>query len=192
MKDIRTISEQELADICKKGGRAAAEELYRRYAPGLFPVCLRYCSCTQDAEDLLQDSFIKLFTAIKTFTYRGSGSLRGWMTRVIVNEAISRLRKSSLHTAPITDDIEVSDDDNGSLPEGLTSQELIGFIQELPDGYRSVLNLYVFEGKSHKEIASLLGIAENSSTSQLHRAKKMLKERIEQYVKDKKNGQIFK
>ena len=184
MGRLHSTTEAELAGMCGKGLPEAQEELYGRYASAMFAICLRYCGNRDDAEDLLHDGFIKIFGSIRKFRYQGAGSLGGWMGKVFVNEAVSRLRKKARHdirsvpdeesTLTIHDETGTSDD----TLENVSPEKLIEMISELPDGCRSVLNLYVFEQKSHKEIARLLGIKENSSTSQLHRAKAILRNKI--------------
>lgn len=179
-----SIAENELAEMCGKGLQAAQDELYRRYAPGMFAICRRYCGNTEDAEDLLHDGFIKIFRTIRCFRYQGAGSLKGWMGRIFVNEAVSRLRQKARKDikAVRADNQDIPSDDSGDdipILEAIPPETLMEMISGLPDGCRSVLNLYVFEQKSHKEIAKILGIKENSSTSQLHRAKRILKTRLD-------------
>lgn len=182
---LHTIDEETLAALCGKGNRSAQELLYNRYAPYMFTVCIRYCSSRADAEDLLQDGFIKIFNSIKSFRYKGKGSLKGWMNRVFINEAISRIRAKSRDISwDILDDrIDMAEETEDSILEEISPERLAVLISELPEGCRNILNLYVFEKKSHKEIAELMGIAENSSTSQYHRAKKLLKMKISEIIK---------
>ncbi len=141
----------------------------------------RYISDEDDRKDVLQDSFIKIFDSLGRFTYRGEGSLRAWMTRITINEALQRLRREKRYDlfSPIEelqDDVEEPEDLDSLPPE-----VLLEMIASLPEGYRTVLNLFVFEDKSHKEIAQLLGIKENSSASQYHRAKALLAQKINAY-----------
>lgn len=186
MRELRGIDEAVLAARCAKGDREAFGELYRRYAGAMYPLCRRWCNGKSDADDLLQEGFLKIFDRIGSFEPRGEGSLRSWMSRVFVNEAVSRLRRQMAAESPLPVEsaADVMDEDEPGLLTRIGAEKLTEFISELPAGYRSVLNLFVFEQKSHKEIAAMLGIAENSSTSQYHRAKKMLREKIEKYLND--------
>nr|CRY96219.1 hypothetical protein [uncultured prokaryote] len=137
------------------------------------------------AEDILQDSFVKIFSSIGTFSYKGPGSLKAWMSRIAANEALQYLRKQK-HTnfLEYTDNIpdrtdEEEEPDIGKIPAGAIQK----LIEELPDGYRTIFNLFVFEEKSHKEIAGLLGITESTSASQFHRARRILAKKIKDYEK---------
>lgn len=182
---MHNIDEETLATLCGKGNRSAQELLYNRYAPYMLAVCLRYCGNRADAEDLLQDGFMKIFNSIKSFRYRGKGSLKGWMNRVFTNEAISRIRARSrdIQWDNLDEKIDLVEETEDSILEKVSPEKLTELIAELPEGCRNILNLYVFEQKSHKEIAELMGIAENSSTSQYHRAKKLLKSKISDIIK---------
>ena len=172
----KEMEEQELAEHCKRGDRAAYKELYERYAGRLLNVCLRYTGNRDVAEDLLHDGFLKLFGSFDKFTWRGEGSLRAWMERVMVNIVLQYLRHNQAigHPIPLDDAPEAYDTPEASDIEAIPPEVLMELIRQLPAGYRTVLNLYVFEEKSHKEIASLLGINEKSSASQLARAKASL------------------
>lgn len=156
------------------------ELLYRRYAGYATAVARRYVPDKDEMRDVLQDSFIKVFTNIEKFADRGDGSLKAWILRIVANEAISMLRKTSKLT--FTDDIPeyVIGEDEPEV-EYLPPEILNDMIGKLPTGYRTVLNLFVFENKSHKEIAKILGIKEDSSASQFCRAKKMLANMINDY-----------
>ncbi len=167
------------------GDTKAMETIYRRYVGYATAVARRYVSDTDDMRDVLQDSFVKVFTNIGKFTDRGEGSLKAWISRIVSNESITMLRKTSKFT--ITEHIpenltEVDDPVVEDVPPTILN-EMIG---RLPVGYRSVLNLYVFEDKSHKEIAEILGIKEGTSASQFFRAKKMLAQMINDYNKRRK------
>ena len=137
------------------------------------------------AEDVLHDGFIRIFQSIGQFSYQGEGSLRAWLSRVMVNEALGYLRKKNLQIQQevlmddIPDTLEADDGDMNEIPRSV----LMKMIAELPDGYRTVFNLYVFEEKSHKEIAALLGITEHTSSSQFYRAKTLLIKKINEYRK---------
>lgn len=180
---LRKFSEIELAEYCSRGDNVARKQLYELYADLLMAICIRYCSDRDLAQDVLHDGFLKIFRSFDKFHYKGEGSLRAWLTRIMINEALEALRKrSSLNEQPIdelADDIE-DEEDFERIPQSVLMQ----FIRELPDGYRAVFNLYVFEEKSHKEIAEILGITEHTSSSQFFRAKKWLMNKISDYLKN--------
>ena len=173
--------EQDILNLFRRGDASAMDELYAEYASYLTAICVRYLSDDDDVKDVLQEAFIKIFTTIDAFDYRGSGSLKAWMGRIVVNESLLflRQRKRSPIDRMEADPPELPDDDPDT--DDLTSEEMTRLIRQLPDGYRAVLNLYIVEGKSHKEIAQLLGIKPDSSASQLHRAKNMLARIIKNY-----------
>jgi RNA polymerase sigma-70 factor (ECF subfamily) len=183
------MEERELSECCRQGNSAAQRELYNKYADRLFGLCLRYVSNRDTAFDVFQDGFVKIFQSIDKFAWRGEGSLRAWMDRIMVNEALQYIRRnkniydSHLSIEDVGDDYDVPDSDE---VEQVPTKILMKFISELPEGYRTVFNLFAVEGKSHKEIALLLGINEKSSASQFYRAKVTLAERIKEWIK--KNG----
>lgn len=180
------LDEAQLAQRAARQDPEAQYQLYRLTAGYLTAVGRRYVCDAQDLKDVLQDSYLKIFSQLHRFSYRGPGSLRAWTTRIVVNEAISLLRQrermdslsgeTDLSNLP---EEEISEDDMNRLPP----EVLQTMVSELPTGYRTVLNLYVFEDKSHQEIARLLGIKESSSASQLHRARQMLARKIKAYWK---------
>ncbi len=149
----------------------------------MLAVCYRYTGDMDEAHDVLHDAFVKIFSR---FTYRGECSLATWMTRVMMTQAIDYLRRKRRITQLTVDGEQLPDvvDEASVAGEGsrLSEEVLMKFVAELPDGCRTVFNLYVFEEKSHKEIARLLHIKEHSSTSQLHRAKCLLAKRIKEYT----------
>lgn len=180
------LDEAQLAQRAARQDPEAQYQLYRLTAGYLTTVGRRYVCDAQDLKDVLQDSYLKIFSQLHRFSYRGPGSLRAWTTRIVVNEAISLLRQRERM------DSLSSEDDLSNLPEEdisennmdrLPPEVLQTMVSELPTGYRTVLNLYVFEDKSHQEIARLLGIKESSSASQLHRARQMLARKIKAYWK---------
>lgn len=178
------MTEEELSLECVKGNNQARRLLYERYGGGLMAICLRYLGDRETAEDILHDGFIRIFQSMNQFTYQGEGSLKAWLSRVMVNEALGYLRK---HNAQVQQEVlmeEIPDraDDDGDLDE-IPQSVLMKLISELPEGYRTVFNLYVFEDKSHKEIAELLGITEHTSSSQFYRAKTLLIKKINEYRK---------
>lgn len=179
------ISEEELSLQCQRGDMQARRTLYECYGGGLMAICLRYIGDRETAEDVLHDGFLRIFQSIKQFSYQGEGSLKAWLSRVMVNEALGYLRKKNVQLQQevlMTEIPDVPDTDDSDLND-IPRSVLMKFISELPDGYRTVFNLYVFEEKSHKEIASLLGITEHTSSSQFYRAKSLLIKKINEYRK---------
>lgn len=175
-------AEAQLVRKANSGDTAAVKSIYDNNVRYLSAVCRRYVPDDDELKDVLQEAFIKIFSNLDKFEYKGSGSLRGWMSRIVVNEALMFLRRSSKHPLlslddPLPDIPETEDPD----VDGIPPQVLQSMVEELPPGCRTVLNLFVFEQKSHKEIAEMLGIRENSSTSQFHRAKTLLAGMIKQY-----------
>lgn len=182
-KSNYTISESDLIKGCIAGDRRMQEELYRRFASKMYAVCLRYANNADDAQDLLQEGFIKVYRNLHRF--RAEGSFEGWIRRVFVNTSIEHFRKKSTKMLMVTDKEEsnIEDADITAL-QRLAEKDIINIIQELSPGYRTVFNLYVVEGYSHKEIGDLLGISEGTSKSQLARAKGVLQKKIAQYLSD--------
>lgn len=179
------MEEQILAEGCREGEDTARRELYDRYAARLLAVCLRYSGDRATAEDLMHDAFLKIYGAFDRFSYRGPGSLRAWMERIAVNVALEWLRNRNKLNFRTLDEGRVLPD----VPEPDPSEVariprdvLMGFVSELPDGYRTVFNLYCIEGYSHRDIAQMLGINEKSSSSQLFRARTLLARRIAAYM----------
>lgn len=177
-----TDEDKELVRLVSQGDRGAMHSLYNAHIEYLTGVCSRYVVDKDSLHDVLQESFVKIFTSISSFTWRGPGSLRAWMSKIVVNEALTNLRHSlrfdPLDTIPDAEPDYYPEPDPTRVPPDVLEH----MIQELPPGYRTVFNLYVFENKSHKEIASLLGIKENSSASQFNRAKKILAKKINDYT----------
>ena len=171
-----------VVEACKKKSRRAKAKLYKAYAPTLLGICLLYAKNKSEAEDILHEGFIKIFTKIDQ---AGTGSFEAWMKQIVKNEALQYLRKrSSLnkrHNQYEKDSMGESGYDEELSTHDISSKTILEFIQNLPDGYRLVFNLYVFEEKSHKEIAQLLGISESTSKSQYFRAKKQLQKHINEY-----------
>lgn len=163
------------------------EELYRRFAPKMYAVCLRYANNADDAQDLLQEGFIKVFRNLHRF--RAEGSFEGWVRRVFVNTSIEHFRKKSAQLSSVSEKEEntIEDADISAL-DTLAEKDIINIVQELSPGYRTVFNLYVVEGYSHKEIGEMLGISEGTSKSQLARAKSILQKKVTQYLSDTKKS----
>lgn len=181
---------RELIKACKKQDTNAQRELYETYAPRMMGLCMMYCKNSDAAQDMLHDGFIKVFTQIKK--YSGRGSFEGWMRRVFVNTILEHFRKEKRKLQLISEmevmEEEVMDENLERLfDDSITEHTLLEMIQELPDGYRTVFSLYVFEDMSHREIAKQLGIKEAASRSQYSRAKSSLKEKINEYIANK-NG----
>lgn len=161
---------------CIKGKRDAQRQLYDKYARKMFGVCLRYSKDYHHAEDLLQEGFVKVYRNISKFRF--DGSFEGWIRRIFVNTAIEHYRKTT-HLYPINEVVHnpASTVSSGAL-ERLNEQDLLGFVQKLSPGYRTVFNLYAIEGYSHKEVADMLGISEGTSKSQLARARYILQKAV--------------
>ncbi|MBO5350700.1 MAG: RNA polymerase sigma factor [Alistipes sp.] len=173
------MEELALVDRLKAGDREAQKELYDRFAGHLMSLCQRYMGGREEAEDLLHDSFLRVFKAVRGFEWRGEGSLRGWMDRVAVNLCIEHLRHRTAKGA--CEELlvgESADEPTIELLDCFSSAELFEEVCRLPEGYRTIFNLYYVEGLSHREIADLLGIKERSSSSQLARARASLARRL--------------
>lgn len=172
------ITTEELIKRCTAGERKAQEVLYKQYAAKMLGVCRRYATDKMEAEDMLQNGFIKVFN--KMADYRGEGSFEGWVRRIMVHSAIEYYRKH--HKMLTVVDMAESGHDipvNPIAGANLDAKDLMNIINQLSPGYRMVFNLYALEGYSHKEIAEIVGISEGASKSQLSRARSILKEQIE-------------
>ncbi|KAA6342760.1 ECF RNA polymerase sigma-E factor [termite gut metagenome] len=178
------MDEFELSEQCKQRDNRARKELYERYGGRMLTICMRYVSDRDTAQDLLHDGFLQIFNAFDKFTWRGEGSLRAWMERVTVNVALQYLRKNDVirQSVSIDETPEKYEEPQPSDVDTIPSKVLLQFIAELPEGYRTVFNLYSIEKKSHKEIAQLLNINEKSSASQLFRAKSALAKRVKYWI----------
>lgn len=183
---MRENNEQILVSRLLQKEEAAWKELFEAHSGSLAYVCSRYIIDRDEVNDVLQNSFIKMFRSIDSFEYRGNGSLKAWITRIAVNESLQHIKQNS-DFKTIADENDIADIEMEEEPdlEEISQQEIMEMIRALPDGYRTVFNLFVFEEKSHKEIAEILGIAENSSASQFHRAKSMLARKIKEYKMSK-------
>ena len=161
--------------------------LYDKHAPWLLALCLRYTGNREDAEDVLHDGFMKIIRGIGKFREQETGSLEAWMRRIIVNTALNYIRdhkKEKMFAEPVllSEPVQVENDDNDEIAGyDFSREQLNSFICELPAGYRTVFNLYVMEDYSHKEIAGMLGISENTSKSQLSKARNYLRRRLREY-----------
>jgi RNA polymerase sigma-70 factor (ECF subfamily) len=165
--------EEVLLEGCKKNDAIAQQELYNKYSPKMLSVCYRYAKTREDAEDMLQEGFIKVFTQIRQFEARGS--LEGWILRIMVHTCINHLKKNKRFNDNIdlsyAESIGIRED---YIPATLQAKQVVECIRALPLGYRTVLNLYAIEGYSHKEIGDMLDIEESTSRSQFTRAKNLL------------------
>ena len=168
------MTEEELIKGCCKNDRKAQEHLYKMYASKMYVIALRYSKSQQEAEDILQESFIKVFEKIKEFKMKSK--LVTWVTRIVINTALNSQR-SKLYMFPMSDVDDVQLEEEISLSR-FEWQELLKMIQALPTGCQAIFNLFAIEGFSHTEIAKMLDVSEGTSKSQYSRAKKLLKELI--------------
>jgi len=168
--------EEDLIEACKKQDRAAQRQLFEKYSSRMMAICIRYSDTRQDAEDLLQDGFIKIFSKIGSF--KGNSTLSTWMSRVLINMAINRLNrdKRRFKETSLEDEYMNYDDSDVDLPEDVDGQAVLNTMKELPEKYEVVLNLYAIDGMNHREIAKLLGISEGGSKSRLSRARSLLRD----------------
>ena len=173
------MDEVALVNECNKGNPIAQKKLFEKFAPKMLFVCMRYCKEQEDAEDVLQDGFIKVFASLQK--YKFEGSFEGWMRRIFVNCALDFLRKQKqLEMIDSINDLEFKLEGNSvSTSESLEVEDLMKIIQKLPKGYQLVFNLFAIEGYTHKEISELLHISEDTSKSQYFRARAFLRTYIE-------------
>ena len=176
-ENVTTFTEQQMIALCKRGDRVAQKALFDSLSKKMFPLCIRYMGDRDAAEDVLQEGFISLFS--KLDSYSGEGSFEGWARKVFVNTALMTLRRNDVMKQ--TEDIEIARNVTGSETSALQDmsyKELLDVVAELPPGFRTVFNLFLVEGYSHKEISEILGISEATSRSQLQRARVMLQNKI--------------
>ncbi len=177
--------QSDILNIQAEDDAATLEMLYQKYSSKMYGICLRFAGNTMEADDILQEGFIKVFTKLKYF--RNEGSLEGWIRRIFVNTAINFYRKKSRYA--FNEDLEDVHFNTARAENGysdlLSKEELVNLIQSLPNGYRTVFNLNVVEGYTHKEIGEMLGISDNTSKSQLTRAKTILKKKVLLLMKEK-------
>ena len=184
--DIFLKHEQDGAQLVAKGDRRATGALYGDTICRMTSVCSRYVTDPDAVNDVLQDSYMSIFTTIDKFQYKGEGSLLAWMTRIVVHKSVDWVKREMRRGAvELPGDIpEVIDDDTADDCD-LPADTIHSIIRQMPAGYRAVFNMYVLDGMSHKQIAAELGIAENSSASQLARAKAWLKNEVKKYLSEK-------
>ena len=168
---------KQLIQKCSNNDTKAQAELYQLFSGKLFSVCLKYCKNYAEAEDNLQDAFVTIFNKISQ--YKHKGSFEGWLKRITINTALQRYRNQGVFE--IIDDTNIEDVEVTVEDDDVTLEFLLQIIQELPDRYRLVFNLYVLDGYSHKNIADMLDITIGTSKSNLARARKILKDKIEDY-----------
>lgn len=175
-------TEKSLLEAILQGKRTAMRRLYERYSGYAMAVGLRYIADRDAVQDVLQDSFVKVFAAINGFGYRGEGSLKAWVMRIVANESLNYLKQNQ--RLQFVDEVpDVADEDEEVDVKNIPMSVVMQMIQQLPAGYRTVFNQFVFEEKSHREIASDLGIKESTSASQYFRAKNLLAKMIQEYSK---------
>jgi RNA polymerase sigma factor (sigma-70 family) len=169
------MTEEQMLAGAVRNNAAAQEALYNRFSPRMLGVCYRFAKSREDAEDMLQEGFIKVFTQL--YQYRNEGALEGWIRRIIVHTCINVLKKNKKFADSVdlihAHSIQIKED---MIPSIIQAKQVVECIRLLPLGYKTVLNLYAIEGYSHKEIGGLLGIEESTSRSQYTRAKAMLEE----------------
>jgi RNA polymerase sigma factor (sigma-70 family) len=169
------LGEQELIDGCRKGDRSFQRALYDRFSRKMLVVCLRYSKSSAEAEDILQEAFVKVFQGIKDF--RQESKLETWITRIMVNTALNAQRKK-LYLFPMVDVEDTNLTEEEVSVTGMNVQDLLEMIQSLPQGCQVVFNMFAIEGYSHKEIADMLGISEGTSKSQYARARALLQNKL--------------
>jgi len=174
--------EEQLIAGCKEGKPWAQKEIFERYSGVMLSVCVRYVTDRETARDILQDGFIKLYTKIDTFS--GSGSFAGWIRRIFVTTSLEYLRQNDAlkHCASIEEYGNSIPDNDATVLDKISADDLMECIAKLPDGYRTVFNLYAIEGYSHPEIAEMLGINESTSRSQFMRARKILQTNVHSLI----------
>lgn len=179
-KELRALIQK-----CVRQDREGQRELYMMLSPVLYGICLKYMRNKTEADDVFQDAFILLFQKINQYSFKGS--FEGWAKRIFINEALSVLRKKQRFLSVAIENSGLTDftEENNPIGKHLSQQELLKHIQELPDNYRMVFNLYVFEGYSHREIANKLKMTEGASKSLLSRAKSTLRAKINEELSEK-------
>ena len=184
MEDLNKI-----VKACATGDIRAQEKLYRMFAPKMFGVCLRYAKNSAEAEDNLQDGFVKVFTHINKFRFEGS--LEGWIRRIMVNVSLEKFRQQ--HVVYPVEDVGVYESKQFSedILEKISADELVGLIQELPPRYRMVFNLYVMEGMNHQQISEEMGITTGTSKSNLSRAREILQQKVQKLYGEIETQEIY-
>ncbi|NOX85955.1 MAG: RNA polymerase sigma factor [Chlorobi bacterium] len=182
----RMIFDNAFIEKLKSRDKKAQEAFYQQLAPKMYGICLRFAGNTEEANDILQEGFIRVFNHLKDF--REEGSLEGWVRRTIINTAINFYKKRIKQGKKTElENVREKTDSKQYIIEKMAADELIELIRELPDGYRAVFNLNIIEGYTHKEIGEMLEISENTSKSQLSRARKALQKKLIS-IKEKEQG----
>ena len=184
------VPDEQIIAGCLAGKHKSFSLLYKKYASVMLGICMRYCKSRVDAEDVMQDGFLKVFSQVHKF--RHEGSFEGWIKRIMINAAIdnyqSNLRLSFVQdSGNLIENIDLAEENGDEdMPDELniSRETLMAMIQELPDGYRMVFNLFAVEGFSHKDIADMLGITESTSKTQLLKARKTLRKKIESILQN--------
>ena len=176
LKLYKSLSEESMLAGCRQGDPKSQQMLYERFSPVMYPVCLRYVRDSDEAEDIMISGFMKVFKKIDS--YQGTGSLIGWIRRIMINQALGHLRKNkSVHIHLNTENSDYQPQ-LAVFNDHLEAEDLMNMVCNLPLGYRTVFNLFAIEGYTHKEISELLGISENTSKSQLSRARGLLQKQL--------------
>jgi RNA polymerase sigma factor (sigma-70 family) len=176
---------EEIINGCLKGDRKCQEKLYKMFSNRMFGLCLQYASNYDDACDILQDGFIKVFQKLEQFS--GRGSFEGWIRRIMINTALERYR-SQLYLYPLTEQVSTREEaKNEEIFEKMSADDLLKLVQELPPRYRMVFNLYAIEGYPHKEIAEMMGITVGTSKSNLSRARDILQKKLKESYDSSEN-----
>lgn len=184
------MSERDISQGCKQGIASAQRALFDMFSPQLMATIFRYVGDDDDAKDVLQDTFITIYGTIHSFHWEGDGSLRAWVTRIAVNKSLNflrhkkRLKATTVPVETLSDQPDDVDEETTQEVASLSINDIMEMIAELPDGYRTIFNLYCLDGFSHQEIAQQLGISEKTSSSQLSRAKALLARKIKQRIKN--------
>jgi len=177
------MDDETLVRECAKGNSKAQRALFDKFAPKMLSVCSRYMGKSEEAEDVLQDGFVKVFQKIVEF--KMEGSLEGWIRRIVVNTALDAIRKNKKNLGDVSvDDVSYKVSYTDDSFDDMDVRHLLKLINELPDGYRVVFNMFAIEGYSHKEIADTLGVTENTSKSQYSRARAFLRNQLEKIERD--------
>lgn len=184
-------SEKDIAEGIRKGDNRAMRHFYAQYGGLLAATCSRYVNNEDDVKDLMQDAMVNIIQNIDNFTYKGKGSLRAWATRIVVNQALNFVKSQKRFHDTFADkdlgNLSLADNEEPDISD-VPAEVIHRLISQLPDGYRTVFNLFAIEGKSHKEIAALLGIKADTSASQFFRAKNILAKQIENYKRNKNHN----
>ena len=179
-----------MAELIRRGDNAAMQEFCSLYVHHLKAVCTRYVTDSDDASDVLQETLISIVTHISDFHYLGQGSLKAWATRIAVNESLNYIRRNRRQELTLQEQYidDIAEEEEDPPIEDIPPEVIQQMVRQLPTGYRTVFNLYVFEDKSHQEIAQLLGTSVKTSISQLHKAKNLLAQMIQTYHDNKRNA----